>query len=223
MCSQWRGGAFVRRSWLRRVAGELQVFAGNHGPARSPEELARAFKALVQRLPAPKGTAEQLLLDGLLAKSTLRALTAFHPHDPQAASPPVGRPRATSAPFASAEGGASPARDAELPAAVQRFLRERLDDRLTMSAISRHFGVSETRLRGLFADRTGMSVHQFLTQLRLRRAIELLATTDIKVEAIARLVGYRSKASLYRHLKESTNRLPRQIRSCDDRGASPAT
>jgi two-component system response regulator YesN len=59
----------------------------------------------------------------------------------------------------------------------------------------------------LFRKEVGMSVHQRLTQLRLDRAAELISE-GMKIEAVALIVGYRSKKNFYRQFKRHFATMP---------------
>ena len=53
----------------------------------------------------------------------------------------------------------------------------------------------------------GMSVHQWLTTVRLDRASTLIRD-GVKVEAVSLLVGYRSKKNFYRQFKRRFGTTP---------------
>ena len=57
------------------------------------------------------------------------------------------------------------------------------------------------------------SVHDFILRVRTQSAIELLTTTSLKCESIAREVGFRSRTTLNVAVKQMTGRTPRQLRT----------
>ncbi|MEO7455329.1 MAG: helix-turn-helix domain-containing protein, partial [Gemmatimonadaceae bacterium] len=59
---------------------------------------------------------------------------------------------------------------------------------------------------------TGMSPVQFLQRVRVERAVELLETTTLSVEEIARRVGYAEPTTLRRLLRREAGALPRELR-----------
>jgi AraC-like DNA-binding protein len=75
-----------------------------------------------------------------------------------------------------------------------------------------------------FRRETGLTIHRYLTLVRIRRAAELLEGGE-KVEAVMLLVGYRSKKSFYFHFRAHTGRTPGSCRRqplCSPSAAMPA-
>ena len=78
---------------------------------------------------------------------------------------------------------------------VQRviaLLKERLADNLSLEEIGRHVGCSHFHLSRIFSQETGKSIFQYLRQLRLERAAELLRERRLTVTQVALDVGYSS-------------------------------
>lgn len=67
-----------------------------------------------------------------------------------------------------------------------------------VSDVAEHFGVGRSYLSDRFRRETGRSLHEVITETRLRHACELLTTTDLTVEAVADSVGYSSYRSFVR-------------------------
>lgn len=78
---------------------------------------------------------------------------------------------------------------------VQAWARAHLAD-ATVVAMAHHAGVSPRTLNRQFRSRTGQSPQAWLQGLRLDTAAELLETTDLGVEAIARQVGLGTATNL---------------------------
>jgi AraC-like DNA-binding protein len=70
-------------------------------------------------------------------------------------------------------------------------------NRITLERISAAFRGKPTSLGPLFQKLVGMSVHQYLTQVRLQHAAHLI-NSGLKIEAVALSVGYQSKKNFYR-------------------------
>jgi AraC-like DNA-binding protein len=97
---------------------------------------------------------------------------------------------------------------------VQRavdLIEIRFGDALTTQSIGTAVRTTAVRLARIFRTETGISVHEYLTRLRLHRATHLLQA-GMKVEAVARSVGYRSKKNFYRQFQRRFGRTPETFR-----------
>ena len=69
---------------------------------------------------------------------------------------------------------------------------ERLPEEWTLHDLAHLAHMSEEHLRRLCTQQLGRSPMRQVTYLRMRRAAELLATTNAKIESIALEVGYQN-------------------------------
>ena len=102
----------------------------------------------------------------------------------------------------------APYRDGIAP--VLEWLHAHLHEPLSVEAIARLAAMSPRTLARRFRDTTGTTPMRWLIHQRVARAQELLTTTDLPVEAIARRVGVGTAANLRQHFRAAT-------------GVSPAT
>ncbi|MGW5852684.1 GlxA family transcriptional regulator [Streptomyces sp. NPDC055254] len=79
---------------------------------------------------------------------------------------------------------------------VLAWARENLHEPLPVAELARRALMSRRSFARRFGAATGTTPHAWLLGLRLSRAEELLETTDLPVEEVARLVGYGSAAVL---------------------------
>lgn len=68
------------------------------------------------------------------------------------------------------------------------------DSTLTLNEIAGKLYISHNYLRTLIKERTGSSFVKYLTEIRLERAAEILQTTELKVQEVARNVGFEDAA-----------------------------
>ena len=103
---------------------------------------------------------------------------------------------------------------------VRRIL-DRIDESysepITLQSLATELHRQSAYLGGMFRRTVGMSVHQWLTAVRLDRASALIRE-GVKVEAVSLLVGYRSKKNFYRQFKRRFGTTP-----CEHRNGSVGT
>jgi AraC-like DNA-binding protein len=98
--------------------------------------------------------------------------------------------------------------------AAQEHVRRMLDrieqsysEPITLRSLAAELHRQSAYLGGMFRRMVGMSVHQWLTTVRLDRASTLIRD-GVKVEAVSLLVGYRSKKNFYRQFKRRFGTTP---------------
>ena len=89
---------------------------------------------------------------------------------------------------------------------------------ITLHSLAAELHRQSAYLGGMFRRVVGMSVHQWLTNVRLDRA-SVLIRDGVKVEAVSLLVGYRSKKNFYRQFKRRFGTTPFEHRTAARTGA----
>lgn len=98
-------------------------------------------------------------------------------------------------------------------AATRAWALERLHEPLTRASLAAHAGTSVRTLARRFHAETGLSPLQWLLHQRLSRAQELLETTDLPMDQVARLSGLATTDSLRKHLSRRTGLTPSAYRA----------
>lgn len=75
---------------------------------------------------------------------------------------------------------------------VRRYIREHLQEELSVETLAAEFHYSRTRLSVLFKDATGQTINEYITGERIGKAKRLLTEGKLSVTQIARAVGYSS-------------------------------
>ncbi|QOS69252.1 helix-turn-helix transcriptional regulator [Eggerthella guodeyinii] len=83
----------------------------------------------------------------------------------------------------------------------------------TVEALARRVGTNKNRLQAGFARLEGKTVSEYLRGVRMGRALDLLAETDLPVEAVAQHVGYQGKANFYRAFRDAYGYAPAEVRT----------
>ncbi|MFC0542854.1 GlxA family transcriptional regulator [Kutzneria chonburiensis] len=98
-------------------------------------------------------------------------------------------------------------------AAFERWVRDHLAGPISVPAVARRLGVSERTLQRAVQRTMGTSPIRLVQDLRIERATELLRTTDLSVETIARRVGYEQANTLRVLLRERTGKTTTALRA----------
>jgi len=83
---------------------------------------------------------------------------------------------------------------------ILEFIEQSYSQPVTLEVLAKALDRQASYLGALFRRETGLSVRQCLTRVRLDRA-SVLIREGVKIEAVAQLVGYRSKKNFYRQFK----------------------
>ena len=106
-------------------------------------------------------------------------------------------------------------RDAERVQLVNKVrlrIRESLESSLTIQQIATELGISYSNLRKLFKEYTGIAPAMYQQDLRLQRAKELLATTNISIKEIAYKLNFDSPDYFSSKFKIKTGVKPSDFR-----------
>ncbi|MFF5263956.1 helix-turn-helix domain-containing protein [Actinomadura viridis] len=96
-----------------------------------------------------------------------------------------------------------PARDDHPLTGLLPWVMERLDHPLTVEDLARQANMSSRNLGRHFRSATGTTPLQWLLTQRIRRAQEMLETTDDSVDTIAAAVGMGTATTLRRHFNRT--------------------
>jgi len=105
-----------------------------------------------------------------------------------------------------------PASDSHPLAGLLPWVTQRLDQTLTVEDLARQASMSSRNLGRHFRSVTGTTPLQWLATQRIRRAQELLETTNDSVEAVAAAVGMGTGTTLRRHFNRTVGVPPEAYR-----------
>jgi transcriptional regulator GlxA family with amidase domain len=96
---------------------------------------------------------------------------------------------------------------------AERIMEESFGERnIGVEQVARLAGVSVSTLRAAFAEVRQCPPRETLARVRLRHALTFLRTSDLTLDATARLCGFDSASHLSRRVKESTGVSPGRLR-----------
>jgi AraC-like DNA-binding protein len=98
------------------------------------------------------------------------------------------------------------------------YIQLRLHESLTPTTIAAHARLTPTQLNRIFKANTGLSTMNYVAKLRLESAQLLLRDSDLSVQEICRLVGYRQLAHFSRSFHRYAGQPPLKFRQDHERG-----
>ena len=81
-----------------------------------------------------------------------------------------------------------------------------------VAGMAEHFSISRQYLRKLFMDYTGMGISDYIMQLKLEKAMQLLRETDMTLQDIVVEIGNTDVSGFIRLFKQKTGMTPGQYR-----------
>jgi len=82
-------------------------------------------------------------------------------------------------------------RNQTLAMKMKQYIDEHYSEHITLTSLAHHFNISPSYLSLLFREHTSSNFIDYLTSVRIHRAKELLASSDLRVYEIAESIGYR--------------------------------
>lgn len=223
----------IGEAWLASTIAKLQMAAGIVLLER-PAEACGSLEKLADDLPEAHTTAEARLLRGLLLEFATRWSMDVHgrAHHGQPAcdfsrihflerlwSVDVGDSRVGFGNwvriFVREFSRAHPLSAAARAAVI---IRREFDTTLTVESLAERLRTSPERLRSEFHEEFGSSVPDYKRAVRVLEAIRQVSTE--KIDAVATMVGYRSKKNFYRAFRKLTGLTPTDFRSLSPEAAA---
>lgn len=95
---------------------------------------------------------------------------------------------------------------------ITQYIQAHYMENITINSVAENLFYSPRQCQRVIRDSIGLSFSDFLSDIRLAHAKELLCTTDYSVEKIAELSGFKSGKSFSRQLKEKEGITPYRYR-----------
>jgi AraC-like DNA-binding protein len=96
---------------------------------------------------------------------------------------------------------------------TRQFIEKNFTRDIPVELLCKEFGLNRTKLQEGFNQLFGISVHAYISQVRMSKARTLLTDTDESVKAIAVECGYKSISSFTRIFTRLHKVSPMQYRS----------
>jgi len=93
---------------------------------------------------------------------------------------------------------------------ITSFIKDNLTSNLTLSSLSAKAGFSPTYFHKLFKSSTGKTVREYIEDLRIKKAINMIVETDLTVTQIAYECGFSSQSYFNYVFKRKMKTTPKQ-------------
>lgn len=92
------------------------------------------------------------------------------------------------------------------------YIQRHSSEECSLNDIADRFSISRSYLTRIFKSVTGVTVKEYLTLCRVRKATTLLNSTDLSITEIASRTGFGNITNFEKHFKEMTDTTPLQYR-----------
>jgi len=93
------------------------------------------------------------------------------------------------------------------------YLKDKYQGKITLKSVSEQFFINSAYLGQLFKRKMGVSFHDYLTQLRMDKAKQLLVTTSKNISDISREVGFDDPNYFSARFGKTEGMTPREFRT----------
>ena len=102
---------------------------------------------------------------------------------------------------------------AQLVNRIKEYIQEvYVDSNLGLGMVASQFNISEGYISSLFKEQTGINFTEYVEDLRINRACDLLKDTSLNINDIGEQVGYNSVQSFRRAFKRIHGISPSELR-----------
>ncbi len=108
--------------------------------------------------------------------------------------------------------------DSSVVGKAEQYIKQNLDKIMECEDVARKVCMNSDYLSRLFKREKGMPLRKYINQVRVERAKDLLATTDISVSTIAQMTGYSHFSYFSTAFKKAVNMSPLDYRKQYQRG-----
>jgi YesN/AraC family two-component response regulator len=96
---------------------------------------------------------------------------------------------------------------------VQRYVESHYQEAFTVEALSESLNYSPNYIRSIFKKYTGETLLEYITNLRMERALQLLLDTTVRIGDITYKVGYSNPSYFCSQFNKKYGMTPQQYRS----------
>lgn len=95
---------------------------------------------------------------------------------------------------------------------MKEYIFKHYQEDITLQILSEEFGLTAGYISEIFKEAGDKNFHEFLTEVRIGKAIELLKDKRKKISEIAEQIGYHDTNYFFKVFKKTTGMTPKQFR-----------
>ncbi len=96
---------------------------------------------------------------------------------------------------------------------AKNYIEENYQRQFTINEVAKQLAITPSHLMHLFKQKTGSTFGDYLTAFRMKKAIDLLANTELSIADIANLVGYQDSNYFSRIFKSNQGMTPSEFKN----------
>lgn len=96
---------------------------------------------------------------------------------------------------------------------AEAYIHAHYNENISLKDVAEHVSLSPIYFSAFFKQHTGENYNRYLTNIRLKKALEYLRDTDIPVVSVCELVGYRNTTHFYNLIKSQIHMTPNEYRA----------
>jgi two-component system response regulator YesN len=94
----------------------------------------------------------------------------------------------------------------------KKFMKTNYNSNISIDTVAEHVHMSTSHLNRIFKGATGKTLNEYLIDVRINKAIELLDSTNLSVKSICQYVGYNNVSYFNKIFKAKTGTTPGRFR-----------
>ena len=94
---------------------------------------------------------------------------------------------------------------------IIQYIQYHVYEPITLSSVSRHIGLSKEYVSSIFKRETGKTVSEYITEVKMARALEMLRNNNHNLLDISKNLGYNNYCYFSKCFKKAFNYSPKQM------------